>query len=121
DVVPRNIDASLRKKRAQALIDPRRRADAAALDDGKVAPFRFEVGVHYQEPVHALGLRADQFDAAKIGENGQRRMCRTADEVDSAVPQGGIGLVDRKDQFERDVETFGLEKSKLDRRLGGEI
>ena len=117
----RNIDAGLGKKRAQAFVDPRRRADAAALDDGKVAAFCFEVRVHNQEPIHALGLRADQFDAAKIGESGQRRMRRTANEVDSAVAQGGIGLVDRKDQFERDVETFGLEKSKLDRCLGGEI
>ncbi len=32
-----------------------------------------------------------------------------------------IGLVDREDQLERDIEPLGLEEAELDRGLGGEI
>ena len=119
--VARNVDAGFRKQSAQALIHPRRGADPPAFDGGNIAALRFQIRVHHQKPVHALGLRADQLDAAKIGKRGERRMRRTADEIDRAVAQRGIGLVDWKNQFERDIEPFGFEKSELDRRFGREI
>ena len=69
-----------------------------------------EIGVHDQKPVHALRLRADQFDAPEIGKRRQRRVRRTADEIDRAVAQRRVGFIDRENQFERDIEPFGLEK-----------
>src|SRR5215813_14180914 len=48
-------------------------------------------------------------------------MRRTPDEIDRAVTQRRIGLVDRENQFERDIESLGFEKSQLDRRFGWEI
>ena len=48
-------------------------------------------------------------------------MRRAADEIDRAVAQRRIGLVDRKDQLELDIEPLGLEEAKLDRGLGRKI
>ena len=39
-------------------------------------------------------------------------MGRTADEIDVAVAQLVIGPVDRKDQFQGDVEPFLLEEAQ---------
>src|ERR1700760_2800794 len=48
-------------------------------------------------------------------------MRRTADKIDCSLTQRRVGLIDRKNQFELDVETFGFEESKLHRGFGGEI
>src|SRR5215831_8242556 len=48
-------------------------------------------------------------------------MRRAADEIDRAVTQRRIGLVDREDHFERHIETLGFEESELDRSFGREI
>jgi hypothetical protein len=48
-------------------------------------------------------------------------MRRTADEIDRAIAQGRIGLVDREDQFERDIEPLSLEEAEFDRGLRWEI
>jgi hypothetical protein len=45
--IARNIDAGFHQQPAQALVHPRRRADALALDGGDVAATRFQVRVHY--------------------------------------------------------------------------
>jgi hypothetical protein len=44
-----------------------------------------------------------------------------ADEVDLAVAQRRVAVVDRVDQLERDVEAFLLEHAELDCRDRGEI
>ena len=46
-------------------------------------------------------------------------MRRAADEIDRAVAQRAIGLVDREDQLQRDVEPFLLEKAELDAATAG--
>jgi len=46
---------------------------------------------------------------------------RAADEIDLAVAQRFVSLVDGVNQLERDIEPFGLEETELDRGLGNEI
>ena len=59
NLVPRKIDARGNEETAQAHLDPRRGADAAALSRRRdIAALAAEVPVHDQEPVHALRLRA---------------------------------------------------------------
>src|SRR5579863_1309832 len=77
--------------------------------------------MHHQKPVHTPRLRADEFRAAKIRKRGQRRMRRAADKIDRAVAQRRVSFVDRKDEFELDIETLGLEEAKLDRGFGRKI
>ena len=48
-------------------------------------------------------------------------MCRAADEVDRAVAQLAIAIVDGVDELERDVEPFFPEETQLNRRRGGEV
>src|SRR5579859_2916177 len=48
-------------------------------------------------------------------------MRRAANEIDLAVTQRAIGLVDREDQFERDVETEPFEHSEFDGGRGRKI
>ena len=92
----------------------------AALDDVDIAALGAEIGVHDQEPVHALRLRAEELHALPFGKRRQRRMRRAADEIDRAVAQGRIGLVDREDQLEVDVEPFCRKKPEFDGRDGRE-
>jgi hypothetical protein len=42
-------------------------------------------------------------------------VCRTADKIDLAVAQCPKRAIDRVDQFDRDVETFPGEETKLGR------
>jgi hypothetical protein len=56
----------------QAHLDPRCGADALALDDAEIVARGFKVRAHDQEPVHALRLRAQQFDATPLREGGKR-------------------------------------------------
>jgi hypothetical protein len=48
-------------------------------------------------------------------------MRRTGDEIDPAVAHRTIGLVDREDQLQRDVEPLPLEEPEGDRRHRREI
>ena len=48
-------------------------------------------------------------------------MCRAADEVDRALAQLAIAIVDGVDELERDVEPFFPEETQLHRRSGGEV
>src|ERR1700728_4773457 len=48
-------------------------------------------------------------------------MRRAADEIDGAVAQRSVSLIDREDEFEFDVELFGLEESEFDRGLGRKV
>ena len=120
-VVAYKIDSGGCQKAAQAFVDPGRRTDTAAFDDGEIAAFGAEIGMHDEKPIHALGLRADELCALKAWKRGERRMRRAADKIDRAVAQRRIGLIDRKDQFEFDIEPLGLEEAKLDRGLGRKI
>src|SRR5581483_8047720 len=63
----------------------------------------------------------DQLRAFEIGKRREYRVRRAADEIDRAVAQRLVGLVDWVDQFERDIEPFGLEKAEFDRGFGDEI
>ena len=121
DLVALEIDARRDQQSAQAGIDPRRRADRAAFDDAQIAALGAEIGAHHQEPIHALRLRGDQLGAFEIGKCRQHRVRGAADEIDLAVAQRLVGLVDRIDQLERDIEPFGFEKAELDRGFGNEI
>ena len=47
-----------------------------------IAARRLQVGVHDEEPVHALRLRAEQLHAVPLGKGGQRRVRGAADEID---------------------------------------
>src|ERR1700685_4304396 len=80
-----------------------------------------EIGAHHQKPVHALGLCCDQLGALVTWKRRGHRVCRAADEIDLAVAQRFVGLVDGVDQLERDIEAFGFEETELDRGLGNEI
>src|SRR5208283_1596546 len=62
-----------------------------------------------------------EFGALPLGKGGQSRMRRAADKIDRAIAQRAIGLVDRKDELQRDVEPFLLEETKLDRGHGWKI
>src|SRR6266849_2444033 len=59
--------------------------------------------------------------AAPLRERRQRCMGGAADEIDGAVAQRRVALVDGVDQLERDVEALLAEQAELDRRDGGEI
>ena len=120
-LVADKIDAGLGQQSAQAFIDPRRGADAASFDDGEIAAAGAKIGMHDQEPIHALRLRADELDAMKSRKRGERRMRRAADEIDRPVAQRLVGLVDRKYQFQGDVEPFGFEEAQFDCRFGRKI
>jgi hypothetical protein len=48
-------------------------------------------------------------------------MRRAADQIDRAVAQRRIALVDRVDQLERDIEPFLLEATELDRCDRGKV
>ena len=98
-----------------------RRPDAPALDAADIAAPGTEIRVHHQEPIHALRLRAEELDALPLRKGGECRMRRSADQIDRAVAQRRIGLVDREDQLELDVQPLALEEAELDRRNGGEI
>src|SRR4029077_847538 len=119
--VPIEIKACLNEKPAKAHLDPGRRSDVAPLHHIEfTAPAR-EVFVHDQKPAHALGLRAEQLDAFPLRKGGKRRMGRSADEVDVTVAQGGIGLIDREDQFEHNIQALLPEESEFNRGNGRKI
>ena len=108
----RSMPASTSRRRspistqgAAPMLRPFTRRDVAARDA--------EVAAHHQEPVHALGLGAEELDALPLRKRRQRRMRGAADEIDRAVAQRHVGLVDRKDQLDLDVEPFLLEESEL--------
>src|SRR5262249_28992411 len=69
----------------------------------------------------ALGLCTEELRAVPFRKCGERRMRRSAHEIDSPVPQRGVGLVHRKNQFQGDVETFVSKEAKFDRCGGGKI
>jgi hypothetical protein len=115
DPIAREVEAGRDQELPQAEVNPRRRADAATLDHVKLAAARAQILVHDQEPVHALRLRAEELHALPLRKRGQRRMRRTADEIDRAVAQRRVGLVNWEDHFERDVEALLLEEAELDR------
>src|SRR5262249_30566502 len=101
--------------------DPRRRADPASLHDAKIAAFAAELLVHDQEPVHALALRAQKFGALPARKCRQRRMRGSTNEIDGAVAQRRVALVDGIDQLERDIQAFPREATELDRGDRGEV
>ena len=43
-------------------------------------------------------------------------MCRSGDEIDLAITQGAVGAIDRKDQFDLDVQSFATEAAEFGRR-----
>src|SRR6185503_15472020 len=96
-------------------------SDIATLNHLQVPSPGPEVLMHDKKPVHALGLRAEQLDALPLRKGGECRMSRPANKVDRARAQRGIGLVDRKNQLQLDVEPFFFEESKLDGGDGREI
>jgi len=118
DLVAIEIDAGGHQQPAQAGIDPWRGADGAAFDDAEIAALGADIGAHHQEPVHALGLGGDQLGAFITGKRRRDCVRGAADEIDLAVAQCLVGLVDRVDQLERDIEPFGFEETELDRGLG---
>src|SRR6516165_4441167 len=120
-LIAREVDAGFDQQAAQPHVDPRRRADAASLHDAKIATLAAEILVHDQEPVHALALRAQKLGALPARKRRQRRMRRSADEIDRAVTQRRVALVDGVDQLERDIEPFPLEATELDRSDRGEV
>src|SRR6185503_7887331 len=93
----------------------------AALDHLQSPSPGLQVLMHDKKPVHALGLRAEQLDALPLRKSGERRMSGSANEVDRARAQRGIGLIDRKNQLQLDVEPLFFEESKLDGGDGREI
>jgi len=115
------IDTGFAEQAAQAHLDPRSGADAAALHDLDIAALRLQIRAHHQEPVHALALGAEQLAAFPFRKRRERRMGRAADEIDLAVAQRPIGLVDRKDQLERDIEPLLGKQAELDRGDRGKI
>src|SRR5262249_14313363 len=115
------IKSGLDEEPAKSHVDPGRRSDIAALHDLEVPSPGVQVLMHDKNPVHALGLRAEQLDALPLQESSERRMSGSADEVDRARAQRRVGLVDRKNQLELDVEPFLFEESKLDGGDGREI
>ena len=92
-----------------------------ALDHVDVAALGAELLIHDQKPVHALRLGTEQLDAPPLRKGRQRRMGRAADEVDGAVAQCRIGLVDRENQLERYIEALPLEEAQFDGRRGRKI
>src|SRR5262249_34840182 len=85
DAVADEIDPGADEEAAQSHFDPRGGADAAAFDARDIAAFDADILVHDQEPVHALGLRADELHAVPFRKCRQRRVGRSADEIDRAV------------------------------------
>ena len=77
--------------------------------------------MHDQEPVHSLGLGADELDTLPLGKRRQRRMRRPGNEIDCPVAQRRIGPVNRKQQFDRDIEPFLLEEAEFRGGDGREI
>src|SRR4029450_10495927 len=95
--------------------------DAAALDHVEVAALGAELLIYDQKPVHALRLGAEQLDAPPLRKSRKCRMGRATDEVDGAVAQCRIGLVDRKNQLERHIEALLLEEPQFDGRRSRKI
>src|SRR5207247_9467955 len=104
------------QKTPQPHIHPGCRPDAASLDAAGIAALRLQIRVHDEEPVHALPLRAEQLHTVPLGKGSQGRVRGAADQIDLAICERRVGLVDREDQFERDVKALALEEAELDRR-----
>src|SRR5262249_46623056 len=111
--VAHEIDPGADEECTQSHFDPRRGADAAAFDARDIAALDAEVVVHDQEPVHALGLCTEELHALPLGKCRQRRMSRSADEIDCTIAQRRVGLVDRKYELDFDVHPLLLEEAEL--------
>ena len=109
------IDAGFGEEPAQPHLDPGRGADALALDHFDITLRRAERRVHHQEPVHALRLRAEKLGTLPFRKRRQRRVRRAADEIHRAVAHRRVGLIDREDHLQLDVQPFLLEEAELDR------
>ena len=84
--------------------DPGRRTDASIFHAPEVAALCSDIGMHNQEPVHALRLCAQELDVAPLGKTGDEEVSRTTDELQAAVAHGRERMLDRHDQFQGDVE-----------------
>src|SRR5690606_19660250 len=114
-------DPAIDQKLLEAHVHPRRRADRTALDHRPIALLTGQIRPHDEEPVHALPLRAEQLDTVPFRKRRQRRMRRTAYEIDVSIAQHLVAAIDRKDQLQLDVEAFVGKTAKLDRSAGREI
>ncbi len=91
-----------------------RGSDRPPFDDGEIAAPRREIGAHHQEPVHALGLRAEELGAAPFRKAADQEMRGAADELQRAVAHRRHGVLDRDDEFERNIEPLARKEAKLD-------
>ena len=57
------------------------------------------IGPHDQKPVHALSERAEQLRPLPRGKRGEHRVRGPTNEIDLAVAQRLVGLVDGEDQL----------------------
>ena len=120
-LVALDVDARFDQQLLEAEIDQRRGADVEPLDGVDVALPGAEIGAQDQEPVHVLRLRGDELAALPAGEGEGRAVRRAANEINAAVAQNLQRLVDGEDQFQRHVETLGLEEAEFDRGGDREI
>ena len=115
------VDPRGGEQTAQAHLDPWRGADAAPLDDVELTAPGAEIGVHHEEPVHALSLRAQESDPLPFWERRQRGVRRTTDEVHGPIAKRTVRGVNREDHLQLDVEPFGLEEPQFNRSHRGKI
>src|ERR1700704_6499969 len=121
DLVALDVDAGLDEQALEAEVDQWRGADVQTLDGADVALLRLEIGTQDQEPVHVLRERREELAAFPARKCRRHAVRGAADEIDTTIAQHFERPVDRKNQFQRHVEAFVLEKAEFDSRGGWKI
>jgi hypothetical protein len=91
--VPLEIDTGFDEHPLEHQVDERSCSDGPTLDCVDVSRLRRDVGVHHQEPMHALRQRGEQLGAPPLRERRQGRVARRASRPPNDSRASGLGTV----------------------------